>query len=181
NTWETRDNRVAEGPWVTHYRNQYYMIYNTNHTSTKWGNYAFGVAQADSPLGFNHGNKYPYPVLQSNQIALEARFVDLLKYSPKNPGLFSYTFEQPPENWNTTAFDVSDWRKGRAGFGADKVQNSTTQEVQTDWEAPKIWLRKTFILNKEKPGILMLRIHHTGATNVFLNGVSIYKGEASQY
>src|SRR5690606_14623852 len=43
-TWETYDNRVAEGPWVIKYRNRYYMMYNANHTSTQWGNYALGVA-----------------------------------------------------------------------------------------------------------------------------------------
>ena len=33
-TWETMDNRVAEGPWVMKYRDRYYMMYNANHTST---------------------------------------------------------------------------------------------------------------------------------------------------
>lgn len=51
-TWETMDNRVAEGPWVMKYRDRYYMMYNANHTSTEWGNYQLGVAEADFPLGF---------------------------------------------------------------------------------------------------------------------------------
>jgi GH43 family beta-xylosidase len=55
-TWETMDNRVAEGPWVMKYRGRYYMMYNANHTSTEWGNYQLGVAEADSPLGFQNGN-----------------------------------------------------------------------------------------------------------------------------
>ena len=29
-TWETMDNRVAEGPWVMKYRDRYYMMYNAN-------------------------------------------------------------------------------------------------------------------------------------------------------
>lgn len=45
------------------YRDRYYMMYNANHTSTEWGNYQLGVAEADSPLGFQNGNKYSYPVV----------------------------------------------------------------------------------------------------------------------
>ena len=62
-TWETMDNRVAEGPWVMKYRDRYYLMYNANHTSTEWGNYQLGVAEADSPLSFQNGNKYSYPVV----------------------------------------------------------------------------------------------------------------------
>ncbi|WP_373830059.1 family 43 glycosylhydrolase, partial [Bacteroides heparinolyticus] len=66
-TWETMDNRVAEGPWVMKYRGRYYMMYNANHTSTEWGNYQLGVAEADSPLGFQNGSKYSHPVVGCNQ------------------------------------------------------------------------------------------------------------------
>jgi GH43 family beta-xylosidase len=90
NSWETLDNRVAEGPWVIKYRDRYYMMYNTNHTSTRWGNYALGVAEAASPLGFNHGNKYPHPVVKSNQIDLEENFIDLL--SVQNQDTLHKTF-----------------------------------------------------------------------------------------
>lgn len=76
-TWETMDNRVAEGPWVMKYRDRYYLMYNANHTSTEWGNYQLGVAEADSPLSFQNGNKYSYPVVNSNQILLEENYVDL--------------------------------------------------------------------------------------------------------
>ena len=79
-TWETMDNRVAEGPWVMKYRDRYYMMYNANHTSTEWGNYQLGVAEADSPLGFQNGNKYSYPVVGCNQTQLEEKQVDLLRY-----------------------------------------------------------------------------------------------------
>src|SRR5699024_4046912 len=106
----------------------------TNHTSTRWGNYIFGVAQADSPLEFNHGNKYPYPVVESNQIDLEDTFVDLLKYSPENADIFRYTLDQPGQNWNKTDFDAFNWKKGRAGFGSGVVKNSTTRKVKTLWK-----------------------------------------------
>lgn len=180
-TWETLDNRVAEGPWVIKYRNKYYMMYNTNHTSPRWGNYMLGVAQADAPLAFNHGNKYPHPVVQSNQADMEETYVDQLKYSANEPGIFHFTREKPGKNWNSLSFDASSWQRGRAGFGSEKVKNSTSRKVETSWKSPEIWLRKSFVLDKQKAGNLMLRIHHDGETQVFLNGQAIYENEGSEY
>ncbi|MDQ2656956.1 MAG: family 43 glycosylhydrolase [Bacteroidota bacterium] len=180
NTWETVDNRVAEGPWVMKYRNRYFMMYNTNHTSTRWGNYMLGVAEADSPLGFNHGTKYSSPVVQSNQIELDDRFVDLLKYAEISRDTFLYSTNAPARNWNTLDFDASRWQKGKAGFGSTPVKNSTTRKVKTLWQTPEIWVRKSFTAENDTHN-LMLRIHHDGATKVFLNGQPVYEGPGRNY
>jgi len=180
NTWEMLDNKVAEGPWVMKYRDRYYMMYNTNHTSTRWGNYALGVAEADSPLGFNHGSKYPSPVVQSNQIALEEQFVDLLAYTGPEKGVFRYTFDTPDKKWNTSRFDASGWHTGKAGFGSERTEGSTTRKVRTEWKTPEIWARKEFVLDETTKN-LMLRIHHDGDTRLFLNGQLFYDGAGRQY
>ncbi len=69
NTWETLDKvtSINEGPFVTKYRGRYYMVYNSNHTSPKYGNYALGVAESDSALGFENATKYPFSVLRSSR------------------------------------------------------------------------------------------------------------------
>lgn len=190
-TWETYDSRVAEGPWVIKYRNQYYMMYNANHTSVLWGNYALGVAVADDPLGFNHGNKYPFPVVESNQVYLEDHFVDILKYSGKHPGLFYYTYNKPSGNWMQLAFDENTWQQGKAGFGSDPVENSAVRKVNTPWKTEDIWVRKSFTFDQEKNNNwagtperalrLMLRMHHDGDTKVYLNGQVIYEQEGQNY
>ncbi len=181
NTWETLDNRVEEGPWVIKYRNKYYLMYNANHTSPEWGNYALGVAEANSPLEFNHGNKYPYPVVKSNQADLEDNNVDLLKYSSKEQGNFRYTNEQPSDNWNQINFDALSWQKGKGGFGSDVIKNSTTRKIGTSWKADGIWMRSAFACDKQNNGNLMLRINHDGATKVFLNGSLIYESKDRNY
>lgn len=179
NTWETADNRVEEGPWVMKYRSRYYLMYNTNHTSTEWGNYALGVAEAASPLEFNHGNKYPYPVVQSNQWELDEKYVDLLKY--QDNGDYLYVTEKPDEKWKDQSFNAANWQKGKAGFGNVVIQNSTTRKVQTLWQSDNIWLRKTFALNKSTAGNLALRIHHDGATKLYLNGQLVYENDSNNY
>jgi beta-xylosidase len=134
NTWETMDNRVAEGPWVIKYRNRYYLMYNANHTSPAWGNYMLGVAEADSPLGFNHGNKYSYPLVESNQSDMEDTYVDLLKYTEKEPGMFYFTFDDPGNNWLVSVKNSTGWNKGKGGFGSSVIKNSTTRKVGTIWK-----------------------------------------------
>ena len=79
-TWETMDNRVAEGPFVIKYHGRYYMMYNANHTAAQYGNYRLGISEATSPMGFNPGNKYPYPVVSPQTDAMEEQFTDLLRY-----------------------------------------------------------------------------------------------------
>lgn len=69
-SWENLDsppNFVNEAPFVVKYRNRYYMLYNANHTSPRYGNYAIGAAVADAPLDFRNSAKYTFPVLRSNR------------------------------------------------------------------------------------------------------------------
>lgn len=181
NSWETMDHRVAEGPWVIKYRNKYYLTYNANHTSTNWGNYSLGVAEADSPLGFNQGNKYSHPVLQSNQIAIEENFVDLLGSYQDSSSSFWYTFDQPEKDWKDHHFSPTSWNKGKLGFGSDRVENSTTRRVNTMWKSSVLYARQTLYL-KEKPSKnLVLRMHHDGDTKVWINGGLVYDGKGKQY
>jgi len=170
---------VIEGPWVIKYRNRYYMMYNVNHTSTRWGNYALGVSEASGPLEFNNGNKYAYPVVKSNQLDLEDTFADLLKYQDK--GIFSYTLDTPASNWYQPGFDASSWKKGKPGFGFPVTENSTVKKVKTIWREGQCRLRKDFTYSKTRNGNLSMRINHDGATKVYLNGTLIYDQERADY
>ena len=79
-TWETDDNRVAEGPFVIKYRGTYYMMYNANHTSPSYGNYRLGVCEASSPLSFGPGGKYPHPVVSPQTDAIAENYTDIIVY-----------------------------------------------------------------------------------------------------
>jgi beta-xylosidase len=177
--WETLDNRVEEGPWVIKYRNRYYLMYNTNHTSTEWGNYMLGVAEASGPLEFNHGNKYAHPVVKPNQIELEEKFVNLLKY--QDSGMFYYSFSETGDEWYRNASIPEAWNKGKPGFGFPITENSATYNVKTEWKTQRCCLYKPFVYDKNKNGNLSLRIHHRGATKAWLNGTLIYSSEKPDY
>lgn len=180
-TWETMDSRVAEGPWVIKYRNRYYMMYNANTTGAPWGNYQLGVAEAESPVSFNHGNKYPYPVVSSNQMVLEDTYPDLLHNTPGYKKLFSYTFDTPANGWQKPAFDHSSWEKGEPGFASHKIEDSSTRPFGTEWKNPQIYLRANFNVTKKQTGNLALRVTHDGDTRVYLNDKLIYDKAGADY
>lgn len=180
-TWETMDNRVAEGPWVFKYRDQYYMMYNANHTGTSWGNYQLGVAQADSPILFNNGNKYSYPVVGCNLTELSTRYADILRYSTNsyNP-LFAYTETTPATGWENADFNDSTWKRGESGFAARYISGSTTEHQGTEWKSDALWLRKAFTADKNV-GNVAIRIKHNGNTKVKINGKEIYNKAGRDY
>ena len=177
--WETLDNKVIEGPWVIKYRDRYYMMYNANHTSTTWGNYALGVAESSGPLEFNSGNKYAHPVVQSNQLDLEELYVDLLKY--RDNGVFFYAVDSAAPDWYKPGFDASSWQKGKPGFGFPITENATVKKVKTIWREGQLRLLKNFSYSKNRNGNLSMRINHDGPTRVYLNGTIIYDSNRSDY
>jgi hypothetical protein len=83
-TWETMDNRVAEGPFIIKYRGRYYMMYNTNHTAIEYGNYRLGVCEASSPLTFEPGGKYSHPVVVPTTETINDNYTDLITYGTGN-------------------------------------------------------------------------------------------------
>lgn len=179
-TWETMDNRVVEGPWVIKYRNRYYMMYNANHTGTDWGNYQLGVAEADSPILFNNGNKYPHPLLQSNQTAIEEEYVDILSfYDEKYNPAFSYMTDFPPADWKKKSY-VNTWEKGKTGFASRKIERSTVRKYGTEWSTENLYLQKVF-KTKESLGNLALRILHDGDTRIYINNELVYDKQGADY
>lgn len=179
-TWETMDNRVAEGPWVMKYRNRYYLMYNANHTSTEWGNYQLGVAEADSPLGFQHGNKYNHPVVGCNQTKLEENYVDILRYGTTYEPSFDYTETEPQSDWMQKTYDTSGWQKGETGFASEEVKGSTTRHLGTKWDSSSLWLRKAFSIGKQT-GNVAIRVAHDGDTKIYLNGTLVYEKQGRDY
>lgn len=180
-TWEKMDNSVTEGPEVIKYRSRYYMMYNANHTGNTYGNYALGVAEADDPLGFNSGNKYPHPVVQGNLTDDPAKMRRVFNSSMESFANWKYTFARPDDNWAMAGFSDADWRIGNKGFGSQVLAGSTRLNPQTLWQSGDIWIRKHFKLPWLLMGELQLLTDHSGPTEVFIDGKLIYKGVSANY
>jgi GH43 family beta-xylosidase len=181
NTWEQFDNKVIEGPWVFKYRNNYYMMYNANHTSNQYGNYALGVAQSDSPLGFSSGNKYPWPVVHTNMTDNPESFRYYFTSSEENFKGWKFTTEKPAENWLTDNFDDSRWHSGDKGFTSQEVRGSKVIRKQTEWTSQEIWTRKKFILDPAPSKNLQLLVNHSGPADIYIDGNKVYSGQNGNY
>jgi hypothetical protein len=83
-----------------------------------------------------------------------------------------YTFEEPSEGWQETAFDDSGWEEGEAAFGTREEQN-----VHTLWHSPDIWVRREIRLEDTSTGgkRFVLKYSHDDTFELYVNGVNLVK------
>lgn len=103
--------------------------------------------------------------------------------SKNNPQTWSYTFEQPADNWAAADFDASAWKTGEGGFGTKETPGSV---VRTEWNTNNIWIRRNVELSAEDiadPTQLLAYVYHDEDAEVYVNGVQVAKftGYASYY
>ncbi|MBD3290094.1 family 43 glycosylhydrolase [candidate division KSB1 bacterium] len=176
-TWEWKDHKVIEGPFVIRYRDQYYMLYNANHTGARFGNYAIGCAVVSHPLDFNNATKYDCPLVESNFERIKENAAIIIPSARCGVHTWKYTTKAPHANWSDENFDDSTWQEGVTGFGYPDIRNSSSRIIRTEWKTSDIWLRSTFT-----PEVMsqfsQLEIAHSGQTEVFLNGMKVYEGSS---
>jgi hypothetical protein len=95
------------------------------------------------------------------------KLVELLPTSEKEGRLYRYALEAPADDWMQPDFDDRAWLEGRGGFGEPSTPGSV---VRTIWKTDRIWLRRSFTLERLPQGRLYLRVHHDEDADVFLNG-----------
>jgi hypothetical protein len=78
-----------------------------------------------------------------------------------------YTTTRPAEGWEKPDFDDSAWKSGKGGFGTRGTPGAI---VNTVWDMPDIWLRRSFDLQNKNLVDPCLLIHHDEDAEVYLNG-----------
>ncbi len=97
-----------------------------------------------------------------------------LPTSQKQAQLWRYTFETPPQGWQSPEFNDSSWKTGEAGFGNERIKHDHKDAVvRTAWEGKAIWLRRTFDFNGTAPSLVELKIFYDEDAEVYLNGTKI--------
>jgi hypothetical protein len=91
----------------------------------------------------------------------------LVPTSEERPQTWHYTFERPDRSWTQPGFDDSGWKEGPGGFGTEGTPGA---RIGTEWDADRIWLRRTFTLEKLPAGEVWLRWHHDEDVDVYING-----------
>lgn len=81
----------------------------------------------------------------------------------------AYTEDKPAEEWMTTGFNDSKWKKGIAPFGDNE------SIVKTKWLSKNIWMRRTFSVNDLNLNNLFLKLSHDDDVEAYLNDELVYK------
>lgn len=84
------------------------------------------------------------------------------------PATWHFTTEKPNGDWHSPEYDASSWRQGTSGFGTHHTPGA---HVQTLWDGPEIWLRRTFDVSNEAIEKLRFHIHHDEDAEVYINGI----------
>lgn len=82
--------------------------------------------------------------------------------------VWRYTTARPAADWFKPAFDASQWREGKSGFGTAMTPGSV---VGTVWNTDEIWLRREIELPENKALDLQAWLHHDENVEVYINGV----------
>jgi hypothetical protein len=87
--------------------------------------------------------------------------------SQKEAQDWRYTTDTPAADWFKPAFDDSNWKAGKGGFGTKGTPGAV---VGTEWKSNRIWLRRTFQITWKPTGQIALMIHHDEDATVYING-----------
>jgi hypothetical protein len=107
-----------------------------------------------------------YRFLGKEEIELEpiAKMAEHETWSAK------YTVQEPSKDWIQINFSDTNWKTGAAPFGTlDKEPNS-----KTDWQEPKIWVRREVNLKEDLAGKpVYIEFTHDDDAIMYVNGIEV--------
>lgn len=89
--------------------------------------------------------------------------------------IWSYTTQNPGDDWYSITYDDSSWAKGAAGFGGSNPPNA---HIRSAWNDKNLYIRRHFNIgdiSQEDLKSLCLWLHHDDDCEVYINGVKAYE------
>jgi len=127
-----------------------------------------------------HNDRSAVPTPDNKNVSLPVK--DMTPLVPTG-GPWQYTTTKPAGKWHQPDFDSAKWKRGKAAFGTGGVPGG---KVNTRWDTPEIWLRRTFTLPATfRCGGRTMALYycHDEDMTVYVNGVRVLKtkGHISKY
>src|SRR5205823_11392301 len=85
-----------------------------------------------------------------------------------SPQSWKYTTATPTSDWITSSFNDSSWSSGLGGFGTAGTPGAI---VNTTWNTPDIYLRKSFTMPSGTFSNLQIQAYHDEDMQVYINGI----------
>lgn len=81
-----------------------------------------------------------------------------------------YTEKEPASGWNSLAFNDVNWKTGIAPFGTKDKES----HAKTDWQEPKIWVRRVINLEQDLAGqSVYIEFTHDDDAILYVNGIEV--------
>ena len=100
---------------------------------------------------------------------------EVVPTSRQKPARWSFTTNNPGEDWFKTDFDAGHWGRGPGGFG----RGAPNSKPHTLWNTADIWLRREFDLPSADKANLSFFCYHDEDCEIYING--ILAGKAGGY
>ncbi len=97
------------------------------------------------------------------------KITPIVKAANEEPAMWKFTTQKPADGWESPKCNASSWKEGKSGFGTEKTPGAI---VNTVWNTPDIWIRRTFTLSGKVSDNVKLLLHHDEDAEVFINGIS---------
>ena len=100
----------------------------------------------------------------------ELELVPIAKMAEQGQWTAKYTVSEPSKDWTQLNFSDSDWKTGAAPFGTINLEPN----AKTDWQEPKIWVRREVDLNEDLTGKqVYIEFTHDDDAQIFVNGIQV--------
>lgn len=107
-----------------------------------------------------------YRFMGKEDIELEA----IAKMAEQAGWSAKFTMQEPSADWMNVDFSDEGWKRGEAPFGTKDKEPA----AKTDWQEPKIWVRREFYLNEDLQGKpVYVEFTHDDDAIIYVNGIEV--------
>ena len=94
-----------------------------------------------------------------------------------DPGTWSWTTEEPADDWMRPEFDDGAWKRSAGGFGYGNFPEKSGARIATEWKSKTLYVRRHFSYKPESAALTaaIFEMFHDEGVEIWLNGRLVLK------